>query len=100
MEAYQANLKASRSKSFASLERFFFILYQKNMFKILAYLKLITLPSFTKQGLDLSKAKKWQMVLLVTLLRVTPELLIILDSRKYIFIFFLFHLKKLTPLKI
>ena len=30
------------------------------MFKLLAKLNKILLPSFTKQGLDPSKAKKWQ----------------------------------------
>tara|TARA_R110002124_G_scaffold209893_5_gene376414 strand:+ start:484 stop:624 length:141 start_codon:yes stop_codon:yes gene_type:complete len=34
------------------------------MFKILAYLNRLLLPSFTKQGLDLSKAKKWQMAII------------------------------------
>jgi hypothetical protein len=30
------------------------------MFKILAKLNKLVLPSFTKRGLDLIKAKKWQ----------------------------------------
>ncbi|WP_225876034.1 SsrA-binding protein [Flavobacterium kayseriense] len=34
------------------------------MFKILAYLNRLLLPSFAKQGLDLSKAKKWQMAII------------------------------------
>ncbi|MBU0942253.1 MAG: SsrA-binding protein [Bacteroidetes bacterium] len=34
------------------------------MFKILAYFNRLLLPSFTKQGLDLSKAKKWQMAII------------------------------------
>lgn len=34
------------------------------MFKILAKINKILLPSFTKQGLDISKAKKWQMVII------------------------------------
>lgn len=34
------------------------------MYKILAKLNKILLPSFTKQGLDLSKAKKWQMAII------------------------------------
>lgn len=34
------------------------------MYKILAKLNKIILPSFTKQQLDLSKAKKWQMALI------------------------------------
>lgn len=31
------------------------------MYKFLAQINKILLPSFTKQGLDISKAKKWQM---------------------------------------
>jgi hypothetical protein len=34
------------------------------MFKILAQLNKIVLPSFTKQQLDLAKAKKWQMLII------------------------------------
>ncbi|QSW88981.1 SsrA-binding protein [Flavobacterium endoglycinae] len=34
------------------------------MFKILAKLNKILLPSFTKQGLDISKAKKWQIAII------------------------------------
>lgn len=34
------------------------------MFKILAKVNKIILPSFTKQRLDISKAKKWQMVII------------------------------------
>ncbi|MBA4155186.1 SsrA-binding protein [Flavobacterium sp.] len=34
------------------------------MFKYLAQLNKIILPSFTKQGLDLAKAKKWQMAII------------------------------------
>lgn len=34
------------------------------MFKILAKINKLILPSFTKQRLDLSKAKKWQMALI------------------------------------
>ncbi len=35
-----------------------------NMFKILAQINKIILPSFTKQGLDVSKAKKWQLAII------------------------------------
>jgi len=31
------------------------------MYKILAQINKVILPSFTKQRLDLAKAKKWQM---------------------------------------
>lgn len=34
------------------------------MYKLLAKLNKILLPSFTKQGLDISKAKKWQMAII------------------------------------
>ncbi|CAM2942079.1 hypothetical protein SAMN05444143_11224 [Flavobacterium succinicans] len=34
------------------------------MYKVLAKINKIILPSFTKQGLDLSKAKKWQMAII------------------------------------
>lgn len=34
------------------------------MFKVLAKLNKILLPSFSKKQLDLSKAKKWQMAII------------------------------------
>ncbi|SHH69035.1 SsrA-binding protein [Flavobacterium johnsoniae] len=34
------------------------------MYKFLAKLNKILLPSFTKQRLDISKAKKWQMAII------------------------------------
>ncbi|MBS7230514.1 SsrA-binding protein [Flavobacterium psychroterrae] len=34
------------------------------MYKILAKINKVLLPSFTKQGLDISKAKKWQMAII------------------------------------
>lgn len=34
------------------------------MFKILAKVNRILLPSLTKKGLDISKAKKWQLALI------------------------------------
>ncbi|PRZ19557.1 SsrA-binding protein [Flavobacterium granuli] len=34
------------------------------MFKVLAQINKLILPSFSKRGLDLAKAKKWQMVLI------------------------------------
>lgn len=34
------------------------------MFKFLAKINKLILPSFTKQGLDLAKAKKWQLVII------------------------------------
>jgi hypothetical protein len=34
------------------------------MFKILAKVNKLLLPSFTKNGLDITKAKKWQMAII------------------------------------
>ncbi|PWB23678.1 SsrA-binding protein [Flavobacterium sp. HTF] len=34
------------------------------MYKILAKINKLILPSFTKQGLDIAKAKKWQMAII------------------------------------
>lgn len=34
------------------------------MFKLLAQLNKLLLPSFTKQQLDLTKAKKWQLAII------------------------------------
>ena len=34
------------------------------MFKILARINKLILPSFSKQQMDLAKAKKWQMVII------------------------------------
>jgi hypothetical protein len=44
----------------------FFIYLKKKiaMFKILARINKLLLPSFTKQRLDLAKAKKWQMAII------------------------------------
>lgn len=45
----------------------FFYIFEKNkptMYKILAKINKVLLPSFTKQGLDISKAKKWQMAII------------------------------------
>ncbi len=42
----------------------FFISLKKNMFKTLAQINKVIFPSFTKQRLNLAKAKKWQMVII------------------------------------
>lgn len=34
------------------------------MYKILAQINKLLLPSFTKQGLDLAKASKWKMAII------------------------------------
>jgi len=43
-----------------------FSIFVKNkiMYKILAKINKLILPSFTKQQLDLAKAKKWQMAII------------------------------------
>ncbi|WP_348797425.1 SsrA-binding protein [Flavobacterium adhaerens] len=45
------------------------------MFKILAKINKIVLPSFTKQGLDVTKAKKWQLAILAYRYYVTSRAL-------------------------
>lgn len=45
------------------------------MYKILAQLNKLLLPSFTKQGLDLAKAKKWQMAIIAWRYYVTRKAL-------------------------
>jgi hypothetical protein len=42
----------------------FFVKQQQLMFKIVAKINKLILPSFTKKRLDLAKAKKWQMVII------------------------------------
>ncbi len=37
---------------------------KKQLFKILAKINKVLLPSFSKQQLDLSKAKKWQLAII------------------------------------
>lgn len=48
--------------------RLFFIMYfyamNKRLFKILTKINKILLPSFTKKGLDIAKAKKWQLAII------------------------------------
>jgi hypothetical protein len=48
---------------------------KKHFFKILAKVNKAVLPSFTKQGLDLSKATKMQMVIFGWRLYVTKRAL-------------------------
>jgi len=43
---------------------FFIYLKKKSMYKILAKINKLILPSFTKQGLDITKAKKWQLAII------------------------------------
>jgi len=48
---------------------------KNTFFKSLAKINKAILPSFTKQGLDLAKAKKWQMALFGYRLWVTKRAL-------------------------
>ena len=45
------------------------------MYKLLAKLNKLLLPSFTKQGLDVSKAKKWQLAVIAWRYYVTSRAL-------------------------
>lgn len=45
------------------------------MFKILARINKFILPSFTKQQLDISKAKKWQLAIIAWRYYVTSRAL-------------------------
>lgn len=45
------------------------------MYKLLAKINKLLLPSFTKQGLDLAKAKKWQMAIIAWRYYVTTKAL-------------------------
>lgn len=51
------------------------IFAKKIMFKVLAKINRLLLPSFTKQRLDLAKAKKWQMALIAYRYYVTTRAL-------------------------
>ncbi|MGY8934083.1 MAG: SsrA-binding protein [Flavobacteriales bacterium] len=48
---------------------------KKTFFKLLAKINKTLLPSFTRQGLDLAKAKKWQLALFGYRLWVTKRVL-------------------------
>jgi len=45
------------------------------MFKLLAKINRVILPSFTKRGLDMAKAKKWQLALIAWRYYVTTRAL-------------------------
>ncbi|HEY6141812.1 MAG TPA: SsrA-binding protein [Flavobacterium sp.] len=45
------------------------------MYKILAQINKLILPSFTKKGLDLAKAKKWQLAIIAYRYYVTTRAL-------------------------
>lgn len=42
----------------------YFYKMKKQLFKLLAIINKILLPSFTKKRLDISKAEKWQMAII------------------------------------
>lgn len=48
---------------------------RKKLFKILAKVNKVVMPSFTKRRLDLSKASKWQMMIFGYRLWVTKNAL-------------------------
>ena len=52
------------------------------MYKLLAKLNKLLLPSFTKQQLDLSKAKKWQMAIIGYRYYITTRALINKSSQQ------------------
>lgn len=54
---------------------FFIFTKKKAMFKVLAKINKLLLPSLTKQGLDVTKAKKWQMALIAYRYYVTSRAL-------------------------
>lgn len=54
---------------------FFIFTRKKAMFKVLAKINKLLLPSLTKQGLDVTKAKKWQMALIAYRYYVTSRAL-------------------------
>jgi len=61
-----------------SLQLFFIFVYTsktKTMFKLLAKLNKLLLPNFTKQGLDIAKAKKWQLAVIAWKYYVTKKAL-------------------------
>lgn len=45
------------------------------MYKVLAKLNKLLLPSFTKRGLDMGKAKKWQLAIIAWRYYVTKKAL-------------------------
>ena len=59
------NIPGKTQKRRSLIKTVFFYIFEKNyMYKILAKINKILLPSFTKQRLDLAKAKKWQMAII------------------------------------
>jgi hypothetical protein len=46
------------------LHFYYFYIKLPLMYKLLARINKLILPSFTKKGLDLAKAKKWQLAII------------------------------------
>lgn len=49
------------------------IIMKKQLFKVLAKVNRLILPSFSKRNLDLAKAKKWQLLIFGWRLYVTKN---------------------------
>jgi hypothetical protein len=65
MQKKESNFSTKTQKDGSIKTVFFYIFVKKNrMFKILAQINKLILPSFTKSGLDLAKANKWQMAII------------------------------------
>jgi hypothetical protein len=56
--------KIQERRSFIKTVYFYIFEKKLTMFKILAKINKLILPSFTKKRLDLAKAKKWQMAII------------------------------------
>ena len=57
-------IRKTQKRRSLSMIVFFYTFTKKIMYKILAQINKILLPSFTKKRLDLAKAKKWQMAII------------------------------------
>ncbi len=66
MQKIGNKIPAKTQKDGSSSRPSFFIYLSKNqlMFKTLAKINKLILPSFTKKRMDLAKAKKWQMAII------------------------------------
>ena len=57
----------NKSRKTVIIKTVFFYIFEQTillMFKILAKINKLILPSFSKQRVDLAKAKKWQMAII------------------------------------
>ena len=66
MQKIGNKISAKTQKDGSSSRPSFFIYLSKNqlMYKTLAKINKLILPSFTKKRMDLAKAKKWQMAII------------------------------------